>query len=289
MRKSPALSVVIAAFSLTATVTQGAFVLLDNFDLLADGALNGQGGWTANTVATVVNTGGGDKVANLATGGTGTLSCFHSLSGLTIPNANSASTVYFNFTISVTGVGNNWNFIVTDIAAPTDTAGTSEVQLNFDGGTVTTPTPAIRARSAGNFLLLSTGGSVATDFLPLVNVQYNGWFEIDNTTDTYKLFLQSDGDARVLARTQMLADGTVGGIPAGTGTFTFRNSGGGAQLNDLVTLNFGSGSGASVVRFDDIYVDLAGFNSGNPVPVPEPAAAGLLLVGGMAFSLRRRR
>jgi hypothetical protein len=290
--KIPALAVVIAAFSLTATVSQGAFVLLENFDQLNAGQpLNGQGGWTANAVATVLDTGGGDKVANLATGGTGNLACFHSLGalpgGLTIANTNAAATVYFNFTVSVAGVGNNWNFIVTDAPSPGDTSTSSEVQLNFDGGTALAPILAMRARSAGNFLLLSTAGSVATDFLPLVNVQYNGWFEIDNTTDTYKLFLQSDGDARVLARTQMLADGTVGAIPAGTGTFTFRNSGTALQTTDLVTANFGSSSGTSVVRFDDIYVDTAGFNSFNPVP--EPAQSGIMLAAGAVILLRPRR
>jgi hypothetical protein len=283
MPKYPALAVVIAAFSLSATVSKGAFVLLDNFDLLTAGQpLNTQGGWTANPNASVVDTGGGDKVASLAVGGTGNPACFHTLGGLTITNANAAATVYFNFSISVAGAGNNWNFIITDVAAPGDTAGSSEVQFNYDATLA-----AVRARSAGNFTLLSTAGTVATDFAPLANVQYNGWFEVNNTNDTYKLFLQSDSDARVLARTQMLADGGTVGIPAGTGTFTFRNSGGGAQPNDLITANFGSAGTGSVVQFDDIYVDTAGFNSFNPVP--EPAQSGILLAAGTVVLLRRRR
>jgi hypothetical protein len=285
MRKSPALAVVIAAFSLSATVSQGAFVLLENFDLLNAGQpLNGQpisSPWTANANATVVNTGGVDNVASLATGGTGNPACFHSLGGLTIPNTNAASTVYFNFSISVAGVGNNWNFIVTDVAAPPDTAGSSEVQLNFDGGTVAVPILAMRARSAGNFLLLSLDGTAATNFLPNVGVDYNGWFEINNTNDTYRVYLQSDGDVRVATRTQMLANNGTGGL------FTFRNSGAGAQPNDLITANFGSAGTGSVVQFDDIYVDTSGFNSINPVP--EPAQSVIMLAAGAVVLLRRRR
>ena len=284
MQKSPALAVVIAAFSLSATVSQGAFVLLEKFDPLnAGAALSGQNNWTANAVATVVDTGGGDKVASLATGGTGNLSCSHPLGALNILNTSAASTVYWNFTISVGGVGNNWNFIMTDVTTPPDTAGSSEVQFNFDGGTVATPNPAVRARSGGAFLFLSTGGSAATDFLPTPGVLYNAWFEIDNTTDTYRVYLQSDGDIRVALRTQMLADNGTGG------TFTFRNSGVTAQPNDLITTNFGSAGTGSVVQFDDIYVDTAGFNSGNPSLIPEPAAAGILLAAGALVSLRRRR
>jgi hypothetical protein len=58
----------------------------------------------------------------------------------------------------------------------------------------------------------------------------------------------------------MLADNGTGGL------FTFRNSGGEPQANDLITLNFGSAGTGSVVRIDDIYVDTASFNSANPVP-----------------------
>jgi hypothetical protein len=231
------------------------FILFENFDTLATAALNGQGGWTGNAVATVVDTGRGDKVANLATGGTGNLSNYHSLDGLTISNTDAASTVYWNFTISAAGAANNWNFIVTDVEAPADTAGSSEVQFNFDGAQA-----AVRARSAGAFLLLSLDGTAATRFLPLVDVQYNVWFEINNTNDTYRVYLQSDGDVRVATRTQMLADNGTGGL------FTFRNSGGEPQANDLITLNFGSAGTGSVVRIDDIYVDTASFNSANPVP-----------------------
>src|SRR6185436_7276596 len=109
------------------------------------------GGWTGNVNATVVDTGAGDKVANMAIGGTGTLSTWRPLGVSTIPDASTAATVYWNFTISSLATnGNNWNFIITDVTSPPDTAGSSEVQFNFDssqGGP--------RARNGGAFVNLS--------------------------------------------------------------------------------------------------------------------------------------
>jgi hypothetical protein len=253
----------------------GAFSVFESFNGLTAGPLSGQGGWTGNVNASVVDTGGGDRVAQLATGGTGTLSNWRPLGGLTIPDSNTASAVYWNFTISsVAASGNNWNFIITDVTNPPDTAGSSEVQFNYDSSQ-----PAVRARNAGAFMNLSLDGTTSTRFNPLINLQYNAWFQINNSTNSYTVYLQSDGDPRVATPTQMLADNGTGG------TFTFRN---GAAANDLNTANFGSASSASVVQFDDIYVDLAGNNLSNPL-IPEPSSAVVLLAGGIFLTMRRKR
>jgi hypothetical protein len=256
------------------------FTPFETFDFLADGPLNGQGPvgnlWTANTVGSVLNLGGGDKVANLATGGTGNLSNFRSLVPLTlsIPNASTAATVYWNFTIGAV-TGNNWNFIVTDVPSPTNTGDTSEVQFNYDSGAAA----AVRARHAGVFVNLTLDGTSGTLFAPLVGVQYNSWFQIDNSTDTYQVFLQSFDDPRVASRTLMRSETT------NISTFTFRN---GAAANDLTTVNFGSGGATSVIRFDDIHVDTAGFNAANPA-IPEPVSSALMGVGVIGFCGSRRR
>lgn len=268
-----------SASLLTAAKLSAAFSLFENFDGLATGPLNGQGPagnlWTGNTVASVVDTGGGDKVVNLAISGTGNLANYRSLTplNLAITNASTAATVYWNFAVSAAGATNNWNFIVTDDPAPADTGASSEVQFNFDG-----TQPAVRARNGGAFLNLTLDGTVATRFLPLTNVIYNGWFQINNSADTYQVFLQSDADARIATRTLMIGEG-------GLSTFGFRN---GAAANDLTTVNLGSGSSGSVVQMDDIYVDKTGFNPVNPA-VPEPAS--LSMIGGalgLLFSRRTR-
>jgi hypothetical protein len=267
-----AISVVVAAPSFAA------FVAFDTFDTYPVGALNGQGPagnvWTAGTGATVVDAGGGDRRASMA--GVNSIPNYRALgpAGLTIANASTAATVYWNFTISSGTTGNNWNFIITDLAAPTDTAGSSEVQFNYDA----TQASAFRARDGGAFEFLSLDGTVAGRLLPLPNIIYNAWFEINNSTDTYQIFLQSDNDPLISNRTLMFADN-------GTGpTFGFRN---GAAANDLITANMGSGATGSIVSFDDIHVDTAGFNGVNPVP--EPTNGILLGLAALTGTLRRRR
>jgi hypothetical protein len=108
---------------------------------------------------TVANTSGSDYVVNLPLGTAGGVNYRLLPASQTIVNTSTAATVYWNFTLSSVGTGsntlNNWNFILTDVATPADTAGSSEVQFNFDssgaGG-------LFRARNgtSNNFYGLST-------------------------------------------------------------------------------------------------------------------------------------
>jgi hypothetical protein len=278
--KTSTLHLVVLTSAISGALTASsaaAFVAFDTFDTYSPGALNGQGPagnvWTAQTGATVVDAGGGDLRARMA--GVNSIPNFRGLgpAGLTILDSSTAATVYWNFTISSGTTGNNWNFIITDVSAPADTAGSSEVQFNYDVGAGS----AFRARDAGAFELLSLDGTVTGRLLPLPNIIYNAWFEINNSTNTYQVFLQSDGDPLIANRTLMFADNGTGS------TFGFRN---GAAANDLITANMGSGNTGSIVNFDDIYVDTAGFNPANPVPEPSTSILlGLAVFGG---TLRRR-
>ncbi len=278
--------VLVAATALLPLSVSAAPILFDNFDSYATGPLNGQGPagnlWTAQAGATVADSGGGDNVANLAVA-SNAIPNYRSLTpaGLDIPNSSTAATVYWNFTISAIGGGagspNNWNFVITDVAAPPDTAGSSEVQFNYDS--TASPTGLFRARQgAVGFKLLSTTGSAAGDVLPVANSQYNVWFLINNSTDFYQVYMQSDSTPALATPTQLFANDGSGG------DFTFRN---GAAANALTTVNMGSNSPGSLVRIDDIYVDTAAFNLTNPV-VPEPSALGLVALGVAGLVARRR-
>jgi hypothetical protein len=171
--------------------------------------------------------------------------------GLVISNSSTAATVFFQFRLN-SATNDNWNFVVTDIN-PTDTAGTSEVQFNLD-----TTARNFRARNAANFKNLSVSNSNDTNNdVPLVQgAVYSVWFEINNSADTYRVYMQSAQVPSIATRTQVFGDDGTGG------TFGFRN---GPAANDLININFGPGSGQPVTTtFDNIYVDPTSFNSADP-------------------------
>jgi len=238
-------------------------------------------------VTNVVDVGGGDKEVFVHSN---SIPNYKSLGALSIPNSSTAATAYFNFKMAAATTGNNFNFVITDDPAPVDTAGSSEVQLNYDAGqSPTGGSTTFRIRSGGAFLFATTGGTVASRLMPVANAQYNVWFVINNSADNYQVYMQSDGDANLANPTLITgiaADGT-----GATSTFGFRN---GAAANALVTANFGNGAtaalgAANAVNFDDIYIDPAGSNTTNPVTAPEPASLTLLGIGALALVGRRRR
>jgi hypothetical protein len=266
------------------TPSRADFTLFDNFNSYTPGAnLIGQGPagnvWTLTTgsptgmVTQASPSGGGLETF---VGPTGPSAAYRALGpgGLAIPNSSSAATVFWQFTLGGTAAY-NWNFVVTDVN-PTDTAGTSEVQFNLDS-----TAGNFRARNGGAFKNLSVDGTAAGNVPLVAGATYNVWFEVNNSADNYRVFMQSDTVPNISGRTQVFAnDGTTP-----TGSFGFRN---GTAANDLINVNFGSGNGQTVqTRFDNIYVDIAGFNSINPVPEPSTWALGCL--GALMIGWRCRK
>ena len=123
--------------------------------------------------------------------------------------------------------------------------------------------------TAGVVDLAGRNGGAAQRVAQLnVGQWYNVWAVIDQTTDTYDLYL-----------TGGLADATEADkIASG---FAFRNG----TADDLVTF-FAFGTRGENVRLDDIYL-FDGVALSNPIP--EPATVLLLGLGGWAASQKRKK
>jgi hypothetical protein len=269
-------SCVFAAYSASA-----AFVLYDNFESYATGStLNGQvnpssaTAWVAQPGTSVVAFNGSKGVNPQFT----TTPNYNNLGSLSIPHASTSATVFWQFSTpsnqtAGTG-GNNFNFVLTDSGAPPDTAGSSDVQFNWDSSQGTA-----RVNNGGTFRNISLDGS--TSFVPLANTVYNMWFVVNNNANTYQVYAQSDGDPRVAATATQL------NTTVNASTFTFRK----ASTAALQTVNFGTGLNTPSPTFDNIYVDLGGQNLINPTVTssPEPVSLGVFALGGIALLARRRR
>lgn len=96
----------------------------------------------------------------------------------------------------------------------------------------------------------------------------------DNTANTYDLHLSQGTDG---------ATGGASSITAATNV-AFRTAAG-----DLDYMFFADpdGNPATGIVLDDLYVDTSGENLVNPIP--EPSAAALLGLGGLALLRRRRK
>jgi hypothetical protein len=268
---------------------QAAFQTFENFNgLTASQQLSGQGGWTSTanaTASTTVKVGANGNLASAATTSDAATSAnYKPLGGLSILDATTG-TAFFQYIKSTGGTpantALNGSVTLTDVNAPVNTAADNAVMLNSD------PTQAggvFRARNGGVFTNLSTAGTTATDLVPIADATYNVWFVVDNAANNYKVYVQSDGDARVSTQTQLVGDAGTGGVFA----FRLDSTNRGTAL-DMDTFNFGIGGGGSTasLQVDNVFVDPTGVNLTNPAP--EPATVGLLCLAGGAALIRRRR
>lgn len=277
----------IAALLITVFVASSAFAeftLFDNFNSYPNGPLAGQGPagniWAVGqpTFTDVISVTDGAAAFGVSSA-SGVVNAYRSLTpaGLSIPNASTAATFFFQFRLTST-TGNNWNFALNDVAAPTGNSSDNEVQFNFD-----TSAASFRARNAGAFKVLSTTGDAAGNVPLLANSTYNVWFVVNNSVDQYTVYMEND-EILTLNGTphQVLANDGTGGL------FTFRNSASGTVANDLTTVNMGPGgtSNNNIAFVDNLYADLSGQNLLNPVP--EPSTLSLSLCGLLAFVACRR-
>jgi hypothetical protein len=245
----------------------GAFTLVENFDSLAPGALNGQNGWTAGTlwsVAAAPTGGSGNAAAGLFS--TTTTAGAYKFLGAPIPNASASATLFFR--IRRDGAVNTSSGLSDDPAGAL--FGAFEAQLNSQSQ------DNFNARDAGVFDSLGAGSFANMTW-------YNVWMVVNNSADTYQLWIDPGSFGSPGSALSHVAD--PNGV-AGDFDFSFRN---GAAANPLNGVLFAIGSDANsngTFYVDDIYVDTAGQNLVNPVP--EPSALVLLGGGAAALGLRRR-
>ncbi|QNN22944.1 hypothetical protein HED60_11925 [Planctomycetales bacterium ZRK34] len=251
------------AMAAVAPQAQAAFVLVENFNALADGAVNGQNGWTAdNSSVDVISTSpasASDKA--LESGGPSTEAY------KTIPTIANGSigTVFFQFNADVLTAGSSFGLADTTIS----------------GGIFESYRPQIALNATGDFLVRDGGSFDTVDQAVSADTWYSIWMVADNSAaNTYEVYIQGG------------AFGSQTQLTAGSGAqsvFAFRNDEtGGADLTNFLFAHGGGTDNAIVV--DNIYVDAAGENLTDPIsaviPVPAALPAGLMLMG--ALVIRRK-
>lgn len=247
-----------------ATASAG-FILVDDFESYNPGAFAPQlvgTSWTSSGSPAAVAVGGsvpvasgdffgaGNQILSLETG-SGTL--FNS--DVTITDG-SQGTVFFR-------MGKRGDLNGRGRVAVDDNAGGFNVAAGVFAATDNGPEMAGRDDASETVIFNMTGNSV-----------YNIWLSLDNSTNTYKIYVQSDDDAAFASQTDVTPT-----------AFAFNASEIAATgVIDRLALISVDGPGVYV---DDIYVDNTSENLSNPL-IPEPGALGLLGLGGLFLMARRR-
>jgi hypothetical protein len=216
-----------------AVPTQAAWSLLEDFNALVPGDINGQASWVSanatgaivaadpvnasNQVLHRVGNGGASRPLNVANG----------------------TTASFYLRVYRESATNDDVFGLSDVANP-DLGGDFSV---------------FEAQSGVNNtnLRMRDGGSVQNPAVLVQNVWYNVWLVVDNATDSSRLYLQSDSDPLYVGQTELLS------TTAGDTDWDFRN---GVASNALVAFLVKATNGpTSSVYYDDLYLDTAGANT----------------------------
>lgn len=204
------------------------FTLLDNFDGLNSGALDGQGGWaTSAATVTVANDPADAENQVMSHFGTNV----RAWKALTIPNGETATVFY-----RMRREGSiDASFGTSDMASPSTAYSDFETQLNTQNSDV------LNVRDAGSFDPVDTFAD---------NTWYDVWMVIDNASDTFEVYLKGGA----LTERTLLDNGAQT-------VFGFRN---GSASNAIQTFfaRTGSTSPGSLL-IDDIYSS-DGENFSNP-------------------------
>ncbi len=267
MKFAAASLIVLAGIASTASA---AYVLVDDFEASASGSVNGQNSWVAdtnvgNTLYAVVTdpTDGTNQVLQLGNPG----SDKKARKPLGVANAiadGTTGTLFFRVNFQKSGTTLNANFGLTHNDSPAGT-GDFTIQLPLDNN------GKLKAKDGGSTVDLANGSATAN----VLGVWYNLWVVVNHSTDAYRVFVQSDGDADLAVQTELFSTSDPLGFRANPG------------INSIDNLFIQSSQG--FVYWDDFYVDNTGMNLANPtIAIPEPASMALLGLGGLMMIRRRR-
>jgi hypothetical protein len=212
--------------------TPGGFTLIDQFDSLNPGELDGQGGWNSPVAGATIVT-DPDQAENQVLSLIG--SNVRSWKSMPIAD-NSTATLFFRMrregsvNASVGG---------SDIGSPGAAFGDFETQLNNQNDTV------LNVRDAGSF---DPVGAFEED------VWYEVWMVMNLATDEYQVFMKGGA---LETRTQLGNGGQT--------SFSFRNGSSGNAMANFFVRTGGSSPGTFLL--DDIY-QADGVNLGNPAGSP---------------------
>ncbi len=227
------LAVFAAAGSVHAALTP-----VERFNALNPGGIGGQNGWvvTAGDTTTSTVAVDPDDSANQILRHTGINDAYKMLP---TPIANGATGTMF-YRVRRTSATNDISLGLSDQSPPSLTDfSTFEAQTFVIG-------EAFGARDGGVTLPVANRPALLAD------VWYKIWVVANNSADTYRVFMQSDGDAAFATQTELMAP---------DGTWNFRNGVAANPLQAFAMLCNGAGTDLYV---DDLYVDPAAQDLSDP-------------------------
>jgi hypothetical protein len=266
-----------------------AFTLMDNLTTEATGnltgdnaALNGGSGtWTG------LGTAGAVIISNSVTTGKAAITAPGGLDGgdyLALPTAiavGNTATVFFQFDLGSSIAADNVSWSVENIGTATDAQGGSAVDVADINANAPNRTGLTGRNGGTGFQQLfgTSGADNGINFVPVANTMYSAWFVVNNSSQTYSIYLAGGS----LGSTAVLMDFNSAG---GASSVGLRNASA-ATISDFVFGEGGTGDTTTQGLYD-VYEDASGLDTVNPVPSPEPTTLALMGLGGAALMLVRR-